>query len=290
MLAVPNFSVGADEEKVHAIASALEADGRVLDVHSDAAHDRSVFSLAGGSAELVSALAAAAQIAAEVIDMGDYAGAHPAIGALDVAPLVWLDESERPTAAAAARASAEAIAGEGIPVFFYGELAASQERRERSFFRRGGIAELKRRLGAGEIHPDLGPGSLHPTGGATLVSARPPLAAFNLVVEGLDAEQAAAIAARARESGGGPEGLRAIAVELDERRHQISTNVHDPLALRLAAVAELIRRLAHESGGRLVEAEVVGLVPAAALEGFPEDLPISGFDPDRQVLERRLAS
>jgi len=290
VLAVPNFSAGRDHETVAAIRGALEGHSEVLDIHADAVHDRSVFSLAGEADALVSALAAGAAVAVELIDMSGYAGAHPAVGSLDVAPLVWLSAGERSAAEAAARRAGEAVARQGIPVFLYGELASGEERRERAFVRRGGLAELSRRLQAGEIAPDMGPASPHPTAGATLVTARPPLAAFNLVVEGLDADAAQGIAAAVREGGGGPAGLRAIAIDLGAGRRQISTNVHDPLELPLAMVVELVRALAGRAGGDVVAAEIVGLVPEAALAGFPADLPVAGFDPARRVIERRLAS
>jgi glutamate formiminotransferase len=143
---------------------------------------------------------------------------------------------------------------------------------------------------ANGLAPDFGPERPHPTAGATLVTARPPLAAFNLVAAGIDLAAAEAVARRARETGGGPAGLRAIAIDLGDGRLQISTNVHDPINLRLATVTELVRDLVAERGGELLAAEIVGLVPREALAGFPDDLSIEGFDPDRQVIENRLDS
>ncbi len=288
MLAVPNFSA-SDAGTVAALQRALAGHARILDVHSDAVHGRSVFTLAGEPDELRVALVAGANAAIEAIDMSSYAGAHPAIGALDVAPIVWLDERERDAAALAARGLADEIAARGIPVFLYGERARSSERRERAYFRRGGLAELTRRMQSGELQPDLGPPAPHPTAGATLVTSRPPLAAFNLVVEGLGEKASRDVAGRVREAGGGPAGVRAMAIDLGGGRRQISTNVHDPLNLRLGAVAELVQSLATEAGGTVSGAEIVGLVPEAAMDSFPADLPIPGFDPARQVIERRLS-
>lgn len=290
MLAVPNFSAGRDREAIAALETALSAHARVLDVHSDATHDRSVFTLWAEPQGLVDALAAGAKAAAGAIDMSSYDGAHPAVGALDVAPLVWLDGPELDAASAAARSAAAAIAGEGIPVFFYGALATSEERRERAYFRRGGLEELSRRMAAGELEADLGPQAPHAAAGATLVTARRPLAAFNLVLAGIDLAGAAAIAARLRESGGGLEGVRAIAVDLAGDAVQVSTNVHNPIMMPLVRVVELARSLAGEAGGELVSAEIVGLIPAVALIGFPEDVPIEGFDPARHVIENRLVA
>jgi glutamate formiminotransferase len=140
---------------------------------------------------------------------------------------------------------------------------------------------------SGELAPDLGPPEPHSRAGATLVTARPPLAAFNLLLDTGELEIAAAIAAELRESGGGPPGLRAMAVDLDGRA-QVSTNVHDPVAVPLAEVISRVRELAGARGVEVAEGEVVGLVPEAALRGLPDDLPLGRFDPARQVIERRL--
>ena len=166
--------------------------------------------------------------------MAAYEGLHPAVGALDVCPLVWLDPGDRDAAARrGARAVAERIGALGVPVFLYGELAAAPERRERAFFRNGGLAELWLRMESGELRPDHGPSLPHPSAGATLVTARPPLAAFNVELDSGDVEVARAVAAGLRESGGGLPGVRAIGLALGSGRGQVSTNVHDPLATPL---------------------------------------------------------
>ena len=261
----------------------------MLDVHSDATHNRAVFTLAGEALPLRMALVAGAATAVAAIDMGRHTGAHPAVGALDVCPIVWLSVADRDAARTAAAAVAEAIASEvGVPVFLYGELASNPRRRERAFFRDGGPVELARRMATGELRPDFGPAAPHPTAGATLVTARPPLAAFNLIVSGLDLTSAREVAARVREAGGGPSGVRAIAIDLGRGLVQVSTNVHDPIAVPLGEVLELVRTCAAERGGEVVEAEIVGLVPEAALEDMPADVPIAGFDPARGVIERRV--
>ena len=288
LLAVPNVSEGRDLAAVEAMEARFAFGVRLLDLHADATHSRSVFTLAGDAENLSIALVAGALEAVEAIDMREYVGAHPAIGALDVCPVVWLRDADRAEAIETARAVAEAIARQAhVPVFLYGELATNPRRRERAFFRDGGPVELRRRMTTGELRPDFGPGEPHPTAGATLVTARPPLAAFNLVLEGVDLPAAREIAATVREAGGGPAGVRAIAIDLGRGRVQVSTNVHDTLLVPLVEVVEPVRRLAGKRGGSVVEAEIVGLVPDAALDGFPPDLPIPGFDPTQRVIERR---
>jgi glutamate formiminotransferase len=171
----------------------------------------------------------------------------------------------------------------------YGILASAEERRERAYFREGGVGAASARIAAGELRPDFGPARLHPTAGATLVSARPPLVAFNVELDRPDLELAQAIAARVREAGGGLTGVRAIGVLLATRNvAQVSTNVHDPLGVPLRAVVEAVRREAAPLGAAVTAAEVVGLVPEAALDDFPADVPINGFDPAQHVLERRV--
>jgi glutamate formiminotransferase len=289
LLAVPNFSEGREVALIEAISSAFATGVELLDTHSDPVHNRTVLTLSGPAGSLAGALANGARACAEAIDMPRHKGAHPCIGALDVCPVVWLRPDDREATRAEALEAARGIAAQAhVPVFLYGELASDPSRRERAFFRAGGLAELRRRVGSGELLPDVGPAELHPTAGATLVTARPPLAAFNVELEGADLEATREIAERLRESGGGLPGVRALGIDLGGGRTQVSTNVHDPIAVPLAQVIERVRELAAPYDARPVSAEIVGLVPEASLDGLPEDLPLPGFDPARQVIERRV--
>jgi glutamate formiminotransferase len=290
LLAVPNVSTAGDEDALGRLAAAFGRGAEVLDFHTDGDHGRSVFTLAGEPGALAESLVAGAEEALESIDMSSYMGAHPAIGALDVCPIVWLREEDRGAARTEAVAVANQIGGIGVPVFLYGELAREPGRTERAYFRNGGLAELWLRMDAGELTPDFGPSVPHPRGGATLATARAPLAAFNVELEGADLEAARAVAAELREAGGGPRGVRAIGLMLSSGRAQVSTNVHDPLTTTLGTVVEEVRRLTEPLGARPVEAELVGLIPAAAIVDYPSDVPIRGFDPARHVIERRLAA
>lgn len=291
LLAVPNVSEGRDHEWIAAIATAFDSGGGLLDVHSDPVHNRTVLTLHGEPGGLAATLLGGGRAAMDAIDMSEHEGAHPCVGALDVCPVVWLSPGGREAAIAEARLAADLIATElEVPVFLYGELARSAERRERSFFRNGGLEELSRRMAAGELEPDCGPSRLHPTVGATLVTARPPLAAFNVELEGGDLHAAQEVAAALRESRGGLPGVRAIAIPLGEGRAQISTNVHDPVAVPLAHVTAEVQRLAVLHGARVSGTELIGLVPEAAIEGLPPDLMPAGFDPARHLIERRLAA
>lgn len=287
-LAVPNISEGRDADAIAAIGAAF-GPAELLDRHSDEVHNRTVLTLAAPPAELLPALIAGARACVERIDMRTHAGGHPCIGALDVCPLVWIADKERATARELALEAGIAIAELEVPVFLYGELASAPNRAERAYFRRGGVKALGGRMRSGELIPDFGPTLPHPTAGATLVTARPPLAAFNVELDTVDIGVAESIAARLRESGGGIGGVRAIAVDLGDRA-QISTNIHDPIGVPLGFVIEEVRALAGVYGARPVAAEVVGLVPEAALRSLPEDVPLTGFDPTVQVLERRLAA
>jgi glutamate formiminotransferase len=290
LLAVPNLSEGRDLDRLASLERAFGRGAALLDRHTDGDHDRTVFTLAAGRGPLMDALVAGAEEALETIDMATYAGAHPAIGALDVCPLVWLDPADRDAARTEAVAVAEQIGGLGVPVFLYGELAREPGRAERAYFRNGGLSELWLRMESGELRPDFGPGLPHRHAGATLVTARPPLAAFNVELDSGDVEVARSVAADLRESGGGLPGVRAIGLLLSSGRAQVSTNVHDPFAVPLAAVVERVRQLAAALGARPLEAELIGLAPAAALAGYPQDVPLRGFDPARHLIERRLAA
>jgi glutamate formiminotransferase / 5-formyltetrahydrofolate cyclo-ligase len=289
LLAVPNVSEGRDGALIASLERAFSSGVDLLDRHADADHNRTVFTLAGTAAALRGALIAGAEEAVRSIDMTAHEGVHPTIGALDVCPFVWLAPGDRDTARAAAIELAAEIGHLDVPVFLYGELATGPEHAERAYFRNGGPAELWLRMEAGELRPDRGPALPHRTAGATLVTARPPLGAFNLELDSGDLELARAVAAGLRESGGGLPGVRAIGLQLANGLTQVSTNVHDLAAVPLAAVVERARALATSLGARLVEAELVGLVPAAAMTDYPQDVPIRGYDPVLQTIEGRLA-
>lgn len=289
LLAVPNVSEGDDAGRIEALGSAFSRGANVLDRHSDADHDRTVFTLASSTGPLREALLSGAELAVETVDMSSYRGLHPAVGALDVCPVVWLNPGDRAAARTEAIEVAEQIGGLGVPVFLYGELASRPGHAERAYFRNGGLAELWLRMEGGGLRADYGPSLPHLTAGVTLVTARPPLAAFNVELDSGDVDLARVVAAGLRESGGGLRGVRAIGLALSSGRTQVSTNVHDPLAVPLADVVERVRSLAAPLGARPVEAEVVGLVPAAALAGYPADLPIRSFDPSTGTIEGRLS-
>ncbi|HEX6115827.1 MAG TPA: hypothetical protein VFY99_01920, partial [Solirubrobacterales bacterium] len=148
---------------------------------------------------------------------------------------------------------------------------------------------LRERMAAGELAPDRGPALPHPTAGATLVTARPPLAAFNVFLDSPDPKLARLVAAGIRESGGGLPGVRAIGLPF-EGVTQVSTNVHDPFRVTLGDVVAEVRRLAAPLGARATSAEIVGLVPRAAMAGFPEDVQLVDPDAEAHLLEGRLES
>jgi glutamate formiminotransferase len=288
LVGVPNFSEGRSERVIGALEATLSGYARVLNRHYDTQHNRCVFTIAAEAAKLTEALLAGAAHAIDLIDLRGYKGLHPHIGALDVCPAVWQEEDRHEDARKAARKVAEGIAELEIPVFFYGELATAPERYERAYFRQGGPPELARRMKAGELKADLGPSEPHPTAGATLVTAREPLVAFNVELDTPDPEIARAVAAELRESGGGLPGVRALGLPREGERAQVSVNVHDPNEVPLATVVAEISRLAAEHGARPVEAELVGLAPEAAFAGYPGDPPIKDFDPKRDVIENVL--
>jgi glutamate formiminotransferase len=240
-----------------------------------------VFTLAGRPGELAGAVVGGAAAVVRQIDLERHAGIHPRVGAIDVAPIVYLEPAERGAACAEALVLGDRLGAElGLAVFVYGELAAGRTRAE---LRRGGPGRLAERIASGELRPDFGPRRLHPTAGAVLVAARAPLVAFNVeLAPPATLKDAKAIAARIRE--GGPEGLpsvRAIGLWLDARGvAQVSTNVEDHRAVPLARVVEAVGRQATP-----LRAELVGLAPRAAFDGFPDDLSVA----NRRTVEDALA-
>jgi glutamate formiminotransferase/glutamate formiminotransferase/formiminotetrahydrofolate cyclodeaminase len=282
---VPNFSEGRDRTTIDAIGGALAARTRLLDVHSDQDHNRSVFTVVGDPDGLVEALVAGVEVARGRIDLRRHEGAHPRVGAADVVPIVPLHPGELGYAKDTARRLAERAGALGLPVFLYGELAPG---RGPAFFRRGGVEGLAERMATGELAPDFGPGQLDPSTGAVLVGARRPLIAFNVNVRG-SLEDARAIAGVVRESGGGFPGVRALGLELPSAgRVQVSMNVED---VEAAALHEIVARIEREAAKRrmaVVGSELVGLMPAsAAAAAAGAVLRLEGFDSSR-VLELRL--
>lgn len=290
--AVPNLAAGGDDRIVNSAARRIAASGcELLDTHSDSDHGRTVLTVVGAPQQLGDAMVGVAHEVVEAIDMRAYNGIHPCIGALDVLPIAYLSESDRELAADEALGLANRISSElELPVFLYGELASGPDRAERAFFRDGGLAALTARMEAGELAADFGPSRPHPSAGATLVTARPPLVAFNVELGGATLEIAKQIAAELRESGGGLPGVRAIGLELPERGIvQVSTNIHDPLRVPLREVVAAVQAGARKREADVSGAELVGLAPAAALDGLEPGL-LRDFDPHKHVLEARIGT
>ncbi len=284
LLAVPNVSEGRERGVIDAVAAAFGPG--LLDVHTDPDHHRSVFTLAGRPGELAQAVLGGAREAVGRVDLNRHQGVHPRVGALDVAPIVYLDDAGQGAAAAEALVVADLLGHElAIPVFLYGALAGGRTRAE---LRRGGPAALAERIARAELKPDFGPARLHPSAGATLVAARPPLIAFNVeLAQPATLEDARRVAASIRE--GGPDGLpsvRALGIWLEDRSTaQVSTNVEDFAAAPLAALVDAIARHATP-----VRAELVGLAPKAAFAGFRADIPVANRRYIEDAIAERLAT
>ena len=284
---VPNFSEGRDERVISELRGALSAPARLLDVHTDGDHNRSVFTLVGQEAELIETLLAGIARARELIDLREHRGAHPRVGAADVVPVVPITPGDMARAKAAALDLARRIGDEvGLPVFLYGESGGG---RGTAFFRRGGVQELAARLERGEVEADFGPSRLDERSGCVLVGARRPLIAFNVNLRGT-ADAARQIAALVRESGGGFPGVRALGLDLPRAGHvQVSMNVEDWEASALHEIVERVEREAALREAVVIGSELVGLMPAgAALAAAGAALRIDGFD-SSHVLELRLS-
>jgi glutamate formiminotransferase / 5-formyltetrahydrofolate cyclo-ligase len=279
LLAVPNVSEGRDGAVIESIRDAFGVP--VLDVHSDPDHHRTVFTMSGAPGWLAQAVLKGAIEVVRDVDVSEHQGLHPRIGAIDVAPIVYLEETDRGAACAEALVLADLLGHElGLPVFLYGELAGGRTRAE---LRRGGPMALAGRLADGELRPDFGPDRLHPTAGAVLVSARPPLVAFNVELTASATERdAQKIAADIREGGDfGLPGVRALGLWLEQRGvAQVSTNVEDH---RRTSLAQVVRAI--EQQAPISEAELVGLAPRLAFQDFPGAV----FVRNRRILEEVLS-
>src|ERR1700761_8438211 len=288
---VPNFSEGSDRNKVRAIVEAMRVDGvSLLDWSMDSDHNRSVVTIAGAPQAVVEAAVRAAGKAAELIDLTAQRGVHPRIGATDVIPFVPVSGISLAQCAILARqAGMEIWRRYSIPIYFYEAAASRPDRALLEQVRQGqfeGLRELVLRAAA--RRPDLGGPELHPTAGASAVGARKFLIAYNLYLDRPDVTAARAIAKALRASNGGLTGVKAMGV-LVQGRAQVSLNITDFRVTAVGRVFEVLNRLAGKHGTKVVDAELIGLLPEDAFERDSEWIRlIKGFNPEERILERRL--
>ena len=291
--AVPNFSEGRRAEVVDGIVDAARSvpGVHVLDVHSDADHNRSVLTLAGEAEPLMEAVFRTVRQATNTIDLRAHTGEHPRVGATDVVPFIPLGATSMADAVTAARALGNRVASElQIPVFFYEEAATRPERQNLESIRRKGFEELRDSIGTDPARmPDLGPPAAHPTAGATVVGARGPLIAYNIYLRTADIRIAKAIAKAIRHSTGGLRYVKALGLDIPARGQvQVSMNVTNYRKSALHTVFELVRSMADSYGVTISDSEIVGLVPMDALVGAARFyLRMHDFASD-QILESRL--
>lgn len=289
---VPNFSEGRNQETIQAIQVSLSRPGvSLLDVQSDADHNRSVFTLIGPADELLESVFAGIKRATDLIDLRTHEGAHPRLGATDVVPFVPLLNTTMEEAVGVAHRLGERVASElGVPVYFYEDAAKSPERRNLEQVRRKGFEELRDAIQVEETRaPDLGPRTVHSSAGAVVIGARRPLIAYNIYLGTTDVGVAQEIARTIRHSTGGLRYVKALGFEIPERDCvQVSMNLTNFSRSSMATVFEMVKEAAAAHGVLITDSEIVGMVPAAALfDAARHYLRLHAFSPD-QVLEMRL--
>ncbi|MFC2100115.1 glutamate formimidoyltransferase, partial [Candidatus Bipolaricaulota bacterium] len=290
---VANVSEGRDRAAIEKIASAVDLVGaRLLDVHSDPDHHRSVFTFAGEEAEVLDAVLSLCRVAAQRIDLTRHAGTHPRMGAIDVVPFVPLGDAAMSDCVRLARRAGAEIAEElGIPVYLYGAAATCEERANLAGIRRGGFERFAEKIGRPGWAPDFGPQRIHPTAGVVAVGARSFLVAYNVVLGTNGLDVAKAVAAAIRERNGGLPGVKALGMSLASRGlAQVSMNLVDITRTTVPEVFGAVQREAARHGVRVTESEIVGLVPRAAMAGATGgDIRLAG-DLEAKILEERIAS
>jgi glutamate formiminotransferase len=289
---VPNVSEGRRPEIIAAMAGAIRsvAGARLLDVSSDASHNRTVFTLAGDAAAVERAVIALTERAVADIDLRTHRGEHPRLGAVDVVPLIPIEGVTMAECVALAKTVGAAIAARcGVPVFLYEEASANPARKNLEDIRRGEFEGLGAKMATPGWAPDFGPASPHPSAGATVVGARMPLIAYNINLATDRLVIAKKIAAAIRHSSGGYRFVKAMGVALGDRGVvQVSMNLTHFEKTPIFRVFETVKREAERYGVTVLESEIVGLVPSAALTGAAEFyLQLARFSPD-QILETRL--
>jgi glutamate formiminotransferase len=289
---VPNVSEGRRPEVVAAMADALRhVDGvRLLDHSADASHNRSVFTLAGDAPGLERAVIALFDRAVADIDLREHRGEHPRLGAVDVVPFVPIEGVTMADCVSLATTVAAAVAERfGIPVYLYEEASANPARRNLEDIRRGEFEGLAARMASEGWAPDFGPSAPHPTAGASVIGARMPLIAYNINLATDRLDVAKKIAAAIRHSSGGFRYVKAMGITLEDRGIvQVSMNLTNYEKTPIFRVFDVVKREAARYGVSILESEIVGLVPAAALtDAAGHYLQLAGFTRD-QVLENKL--
>jgi glutamate formiminotransferase len=264
--AVPNISDGRDREKISRILEAVRSvpGVRILDLHSDPDHNRSVITMAGREEPIVEAAVTLARACAAEIDLSEQSGVHPRMGSLDVLPFVPLEGATLADAARLARKAGERIGASGFAVYLYEFAATASHRKNLADVRRGGYEGIAERISKPGWKPDYGPTKLSPQLGAVAVGARTFLVAFNAYLDTEDVEIAREIADRIRERDGGLLGLKALGLEVGGKA-QVSMNLTDLEKTSLPDALEAIRREANEHGASVESTELVGLLPLDAL-------------------------
>jgi glutamate formiminotransferase len=288
---IPNISEGRRTEVLDACANAIRSTAaRLLDVRADAAHNRTVYTFAGEAAAVRAGVLALFDTALAAIDLRQHSGEHPRIGAVDVVPFVPIEGATMADCVELAREVAQQVsARHTLPVFLYEEAASSPARRNLEDIRRGEFEGLAAKLQQVEWRPDFGPAAPHPSAGAAVIGARMPLIAYNINLATDRLEVARRIAAAVRHSSGGLRYVKAMGVELQARGIvQVSMNLTHFEKTPMFRVFELVKREAARYGVSVLESEIVGLVPAAALTASAAwYLQLDAFDAD-QILETRL--
>jgi glutamate formiminotransferase len=291
---VPNLSEGRRPDVIASVADAVaRVPGvRLLDHSADASHNRSVFTMIGDAAALEAAVLALYGRALADIDLRSHKGEHPRLGAVDVVPFVPIADVSMAECVALAQRVGAAVADRfKVPVYLYEEAASAPARRNLEDIRRGEFEGLAAKMASDGWAPDFGPSIPHPTAGASVIGARMPLIAYNINLATDRLDVAKKIAAAIRHSSGGYRYVKAMGITLDDRGIvQVSMNLTNFEKTPVHRVFETVRREAERYGVAVLESEIVGLIPAAALTDVAEYyLKLTGFSRD-QVLENRLRS
>jgi glutamate formiminotransferase len=291
---VPNVSEGRRGDVIAHVGDGLRSipGVRLLDVSSDASHNRSVFTFAGDSAGVEQAVLALFERAIAAIDLRTHRGEHPRMGAVDVVPFVPIEGVTMSECVALAKKVGAAVAERfAVPVYLYEEASINPVRKNLEDIRRGEFEGLAAKMASAEWAPDFGPAVPHPSAGATAVGARMALIAFNINLSTDRLDVAKKIANGIRHSSGGFRFVKAAGFKLEERGLvQVSMNLTNYEKTPIFRVFETVKREAARYGVSVVGSEIVGLVPSAALNAAAEFyLQLAGFNPD-QILENRLRS
>lgn len=269
LLAEVNISEGSNSNIINEVKDSLLKNNntKLIDLNSDKDHNRTVFTYIGEPEDVLEGTKRLAAKAIELIDMRNHKGSHPRMGAVDVVPFIPAKNVNIEEAVEIAKEFGNYLGSLGVPVYYYEDAASKPERKSLVNIRKGQYEGLQEKMKDENWKPDEGPFEFNAKSGATVTGCRFPLVAFNVNLNTEDIKVAKKIVKAVRAVTGGFQGVRAIALEIPEKKQvQVSMNLINYKKSPIHRVYETIKLELTRYNVSIADTELVGPIPMAALE------------------------